>query len=152
MNQWWKCKRSSKKSTKAITLIELLIAIALTSISATAMATIFEVSLDAWRFGQEIASIEAVAPELVKLLSDTDSQGLVDAIGAPGQLWKKSVAPVRLFSEAEASAKDTETREIENKATNANTEYFFIKLPPVNFPYYKEGVLGSQAQSDLLIS
>ncbi|MBI4388354.1 MAG: hypothetical protein HY582_04870, partial [Candidatus Omnitrophica bacterium] len=63
-------------------MIELLVAIALTAIIATAVATVFEAAMDAWRFGQEIASIEAVAPEFVNRVSEGDytTVGLVDAL------------------------------------------------------------------------
>lgn len=65
-----------------ITLIELLVAISLASIISSAVALIFEASMEAWRFGDEMASIEAVLPPLINKICEGDyaKPGIVDAL------------------------------------------------------------------------
>ena len=82
MSRWSRLKRLSKNSADGFTLVELLIAITLTALIATAVAMIFDASMEAWRFGEEIASIETVVPDLMNKISEGDyvSAGIVDAL------------------------------------------------------------------------
>lgn len=83
---------------QGVTLIELLVAISLTTIVGGAIGMIFNAAMETWRFGDEIASIEAVAPPLVNQISEGDytNSGIVDAL-AITEASKNSIGFVPLF-------------------------------------------------------
>ncbi|MBI4431422.1 MAG: prepilin-type N-terminal cleavage/methylation domain-containing protein [Candidatus Omnitrophica bacterium] len=71
-----------KIAKNGVTLVELLIAITLTTIVGGAIGMIFNAAMETWRFGDEMASIEAMIPALVNQISEGDyvSPGIVDAL------------------------------------------------------------------------
>ncbi len=71
-----------KNGKSGLTLIELLIAISLTTIVGGAIGMIFNAAMETWRFGEEMASFEAVVPPLVNQISEGDYEnpGIVDAL------------------------------------------------------------------------